>query len=65
MDIIHEETEDKCERRRRRIDDVGKEYDGEANNLLNSCIILKGLSRVSNSAYISIFGIKYLRDPPP
>ena len=45
MDIVHEETEDKCERRRRRIDDVGKEYDGEANNLENSCIILKGLSR--------------------
>ena len=34
---IHEETEDKCKRRRRRIDDVGEEYDGEANNLLNSC----------------------------
>ena len=45
MDIVHEETEYKCERRRRRIDDEGKEYDGEANNLLNSCIILKGLSR--------------------
>ena len=37
MDIVHEETEDKCKRRRRRIDDVGEEYDGEANNLLNSC----------------------------